>query len=433
MRASRLILGVCLCLGFESLCRAYPSGLWSFERLAEAPVIATCIVEETTHDSSPLIVGQRVLIAHAKLLVLRSFPHSPVQPGDRIKLDYEALPENPWGRSGGPDVPDLKAGAVFAFPLLLNLHPSTAAWRLVADEGESLVIPAIRREPPFAAPPRNGREFLLDEIASVLIHGTRAEVLTEATYASGQKTIAPELVSLLAGTAGVGEDRWVLIAASLLSSFGTPRPTVADFRLGKDTAGGSFFSGALMNLVLQRLGDSAQAKEKLIHQLLINSDIASWGVGVTLREFAQEPSLIRELRAMLRSASPGALDVARDILGAGQKEVLGDATALAFNYLSASVADPTDIRAACWVIRDFGTDEQFNRLVAAVRRSQYEDRHRYDLLWSDTIWSDNARERRVLYLMLDDQRTYQADERYSDIARGELKRIGMSKQEAARP
>jgi hypothetical protein len=432
MRGFPLISGICLCAGLAGLCRAYPTFIWHFERLAEAPVIVTCVVEETTHDSAPFIVGRRVVIAHARLLVLRSSPHSTVQAGERINLDYEALPEGDSGMSG-PDVPDLKAGAVFALPLRLNPHPSSAAWRLIADEGQSLVIPAIRREPPFAARPRNSREFLLHEIASALISGTRADVLTEVLYAGGQKIIAPELMSLLEPMAGVDEDRWALIAASFLSSLGLPRPTVGALRSGKDTTGGDYFSGSLIALVVQRPGDSAKAKERLIQQLLINSDIASGGVGAALREFAQEPSLIRELRAMLKSAKPGALEVARVILGAGQKEILGDATALALNYLSASVSKPVDLRTACRVIRDFGTDEQFGHLVAAVRWSQYQDRQRYDLLWSGTIWSDNTRERVVLDLLLTDQRIYQADQRYSDIARGELARIEKNKPDAAHP
>jgi hypothetical protein len=87
----------------------------------------------------------------------------------------------------------------------------------VADEGQSLVIPAICREPPFVQRPGNGREFLLHELASVLISGTRAEVLRAVLYAGGQKIIGPELMSLLAPTAGVDEDRWALIVASLLS------------------------------------------------------------------------------------------------------------------------------------------------------------------------------------------------------------------------
>jgi hypothetical protein len=75
------------------------------------------------------------------------------------RTDKSRLRSSPEGASGmsGPDVPDLKAGAVFTLPLGQNSHPSTVAWRLMADEGRSLVIPAIRREPAFAPRPRNGR------------------------------------------------------------------------------------------------------------------------------------------------------------------------------------------------------------------------------------------------------------------------------------
>jgi hypothetical protein len=160
----------------------------------------------------------------------------------------------------------------------------------------------------------------------------------------------------------------------------------------------------------------------LIHYLLANSDIASWGVGITLPEFAQEPSLVRELRSMLKTRSPGALSVARNILITGQKEILQDATTLSFHYLSAPITDPSELQAACWVIRDFGTDEQFDRLLGEILRSQYHDQHRYDELWRNIIWSDSGRERAVLEILLKDNRTYQTG-RYSDIARGELTRI----------
>src|SRR2546428_4031904 len=195
---------------------------------------------------------------------------------------------------------------------------------MVVDEVQGLVIPAILRKPAFAHRPRNGREFSLQEIASTLISGTRTEVFAEALYVGGQKAIASELMHLLEAKLGPDGDRWALIAASLLSSFGVPRPTVAEFRSGKDVSGGDYFSGSLITAVIQRLGDSAKAKERLIHQLLINSDIASWGVGITLREFAQEASLTRELRTMLQSGSAGALSVAREILDAGQEAILGD-------------------------------------------------------------------------------------------------------------
>jgi hypothetical protein len=152
------------------------------------------------------------------------------------------------------------------------------------------------------------------------------------------------------------------------------------------------------------------------------------GVGLTLREFAQEPSLTRELSKMLKARSPGALSVAHSVLIAGQKEILEDATALSFYYLSTPGAKPFEFHFACWVIRDFGTDEQFARLLGEIRSSQYHDQRRYDELWRNIIWSDNDRERAVLEILLKDNRMYQPHERYSDIARGELTRIQARKQ-----
>lgn len=424
VRGLALIVSVCLCAGVVAVCYAYPSFYLPFEKLAEAPVIITCIVQETSRDPSASGPKRGVVAAHAMLLVLRSFNPSAVVAGERIRLDYEALPALPPGGQGGsgPDVPPLVQGAVFALGLKPNPRPSFDGWRLVADEGQSLVIPAMRRAPPFAGQPRNGREFLLNEIASVLITGTRAEVHAEVSYVSRQKTIASEVMHLLESKLAADADRWALIAGSLLSSLGVPRPTVADLRNGKGALGQDF-SGSLITALLRKLGSSEKAKEKLIHQLLTNSDIASWGVGITLQEFAQEPSLVRELRGMLESRSPGSLYVAFHILIAGQKSILGDATALALHYISAPGAKPSDRRVACLVVRDFGTDEQFGRLVSAIRQSQYEDRHRYDELWSATIWSDNNRENEVLEILLADQRVVQGNQRYSDIARGELARI----------
>jgi len=385
-------------------------------------MIATCLVQETSRDSSPAGTGRRVVPAHAVLRVLRSFPESAFATGERILLDYEALPEGDSGMSG-PDVPPLKPGDVLALPLKLNPKPSSTPWRLIADEGRSLVIPAIDRDPPFPSAPKDGRGFLLHEIASTLIAGTRRELFAEAVYASGQKAIAPDLMSLLESKLAADDDRWPMIAASFLSSMGVPRPTVADFRAGKDANGGDYFSGSLITRVLQKLGPSQRARENLIHELLVNSDIASWGVGMTLPEFAQEPSLTGELRKMLKARSPGALSVARAILIAGQKEILEDATTLSFLYLSTPGASPSEFQAACWVIRDFGTDAQYARLLAEIRSSQYRDQRRYDELWENIIWSENDRERAVLNILLKDNRMSQANMRYSDIARGELSRI----------
>jgi hypothetical protein len=418
-----LLLGVvCLCFYAAPLSRAYPTSTWPFQTLAQAPVIATATVEQTTRDSHPAGSNPRVVTAHATLRVLRSFPQSAFAAGDRIRLDYEALPTQESG-FGGPDVPQLKPGYTVAFPLKLNPQPSSAPWRLIADEGQALVIPAIASDPPFSALPADGRGFLLHEIASVLLAGTRPELLSEATYISAQNSITADLMTRLESKLAATSDRWTLIAAAYLSAQPIPRPTVADLRANNVANFGNRYTGSLIVAVLQKLGPSQEAKENLIHQLLVYSDLASWGVGMTVPEFAQEPALIRELHTMLKAARPGALLVARDVLIAGQKDILADAITLSFHYISTTRPDAAELQQACSVIRDFGTDEQFGRFLAQIRDSQYRDKPRYDELWRNTIWSDNDRERAVLDILLKDDRIYQPNLRYSDLARGELTRL----------
>ena len=431
VRRRYLIARICSCVFLVAPCQAYLTSTWQLERLAQAPVLATCVVQETSRDSSAVMPGHWVVSAHATLRVLRSFPQLALREGEQIRLDFDALPEGDSGMNG-PSVPNITPGAVLVLPLKLNPSTTTESWRLIGDEGVGLVIPAALRRPPFAGQVTSRLDYVLREIASPLSGGTRTEVFAEAWYLRRQDAAgyAAELMRLLESEVGADQNRWALIAASLVGSLGVPRPTIADFYSGKHPAGMGSFSGPLLTLVLQRLGGSAEAKGRLIHQLLAASDIASWGVGVTLREFAQDPRLTRELLAMLKARRPGSLEIAREILSAGQKGILKDATALAFRYIESPSEDHAELQPACWIVRDFGSDRQFSRLVGAIRRYQYQNTQHYDELWRDTIWPDNNRESAVLEILLADQRTYESGQRYSDIARGELARLQAPQSEA---
>jgi hypothetical protein len=418
VRTRCIYASICIGLVAMEVCQAYITSNLPFEELTLAPVLATCVVEEVTRGA-PLQSGRAPLAAHATLRVLRSFPPTTFGGGERIRLDYEALPAataNSVRSMSGPDVPPLTPDSVVVLALKLNARPTTDAWRLIVDEGMGLVVPAISSEPPFPGSPANKRDYLLREIASVLAAGTRSEALAEASYTSAQKEIAPDLMHLLGSQLPADDDHWALIAASLLSSMGVPRPTVAEFLARQD-------GSSLIAAVLHQVYGSESAKERLIHQLLTNSDIASWGTGVTLREFAQEPVLVRELREMLGARRPGSLYVARDVMLAGQKEILPDATNLAVQYISTQAVDIAEMSIACSVVRDFGSDQQFSQLLDTIKKYQYRDRRLYDSLWSATIWSDNPRERKVLEILSEDQRAGANGLRYSDIARGELTRI----------
>jgi hypothetical protein len=425
MRRRYLIAAIWAWVLPVAACRAFPTTMMSLEGLANAPVLATCVVEEISRDTPTLMPGQRTIAAHATLRVLRSFPQSALREGELIRLDFEALPEGDPGMNG-PSVPPLRRGGIFVLPLKLNSSPTTDSWRLIADHGDGLVMPAIVRSPPFSGEAASRMNYLLREVASPLSSGTRAEAIREASYLAriDSSGFATELMRLLESSVGRDPDRWALIAASLVGSLGVPRPTIAEFYSGTEPERVHVYSGSLITRVLRRLGKTEEAKGRLIHQLLVNSDINSWGGGISLNEFAQDPRLVRELTAMLKESRPGSLGVARDILSAGQMDILKEATALAFRYIESSTNDHGNLQQACWVVRDYGSDAEFSRLVADIKRYQYQDTKHYDELWTAVLWSNNKREVAVLDVLSTDERTYGAGGyRYSEIARGELKRI----------
>jgi hypothetical protein len=298
---------------------------------------------------------------------------------------------------------------------------------LFADEGMGLVIPAIEQEPAFANRPKNGREYILQEVASALAAGRREDLSRETWYLgiTMQNTdeYASDIMRLVETRVGGDVDRWALISASLVSSFGVPRPTFEEFIAGKYGANPSRWPGSLAEASARRLARFDHAEDELTRQLLYISDINEWGAGIALQEFAQNASLVQQLRSMLGERRPGALNVAHNVMKAGQERIRDTAVAAALAAIRDPATNHSETRAACWVLRDFGNDAEFNKLIGAIREYQYRDQKRFDELWRDTLWSDNVRERDVLEVLLADQRVYLSGQRYSDIARVELDRV----------
>jgi len=302
MRRRSLVAGI----GFWALLTAHCLAVFTvrrpLEETAKAPVLATCVVEGIDPALVTASPRQGWVRVTGRLKVLRSFPQSVLREGEEIRLDYYDFPDAAFVR-GSPDLPYLKVGDVVVLPLRQNANPETDSWRLLQDVGEGVVIPAVRRGPPFAGEIKSGMDFVLREVASSLSGGTRAEAFAEAYYLSVQfypspqkrEEFAPELMRLLESAVGADRDRWSLIAAALASSLPSPRPTIAAYYSGSLPAGMHAYSGPLLTPALQRMGSWDEAKGRLIHQLLEYSDlgIASWGVGITLGEFAQEPGVAR--------------------------------------------------------------------------------------------------------------------------------------------
>jgi hypothetical protein len=411
--------------------RSYPTSVWQLDAVAStASVLATVRVEQTSRGSSLSASPNRTVPGRAELVVMRAYPPSQFRPGQHIQLEYAQLPEGSSASGmNGPDVPPLQSGSIFIVPLKANPKPESDVWRLIADEGIGTVIPAIERQLSTPAQPMSKREYLLQEVAAALGGGTRHETLREASYLTDQTTngFAAEMMQLLISATNGDTDRWALITASLVSALGIPRPTIADFLSGTYGANGASWKGSLAEMSVRRLESSSDGKEKLIHQFLNMSDLNEWGSAIALQEFAQAPSLIGELRSMLESHRPGSLYVAYDVIKAGQQSIVATAMDTAFAYVDGASEHRPDIQAACWVIRDFGTDEQYKRFLGDIKRFQYQDKKRYDELWRNTIWSDNERERAVLDILFADQRALDSGLRYRDVAKGELARLNTLK------
>jgi len=426
-RAPSHFLIAFLCICTIPVCQSFPTSVWQLEEIAKtAKVFVTVKVESVNRSSSPWETGKRTVTARAQLLVLRSLPASGISAGETIQLDYETLPPGDSGLSG-PSVADFQPGSILVVPLKSNAKPATDVWRLFADEGMGLVIPAIEQEPAFADRPNNGMEYILQEVASTLAVGRREDVFRETWYLgiTMQRTdgYESEIMRMLETKVSGDVDRWALISASLVSSFGVPRPTFEEFITGKYGANPGRWQGSLVEALAQRLALFDHAEDELTRQLLYLSDINEWGAGIALQEFAQNASLVRELRSMLGERRPGSLNVARNVIKAGQVRIRDAAVTAALATIRDPAANHSETQAACWVLRDFGDDAQFNQLVGAIKEYQYRDKKRFDELWRDTLWSDNLRERDVLEILLADKRMYDSDQRYSDMARVELDRV----------
>jgi len=414
-----------LCVSAVPIVHSYPTAVWQLAEVASgASVLATVRVEQTIRGSSLSGSPNRTVLGRAELIVLRAFPSSALLPSQHIQLDYEQLPDRN-SPMNGPDVPPLQSGSIFVVPLKPNPRPDSDAWRLLADEGIGTVIPAIEHQVSLSVQAKTKREYLLQEVAVALSAGTREEILREASYLRHQTTngYAAEMMKLLDSAMSSDTGRWALVTASLVSAQGIPRPTIGDFMAGRYEALGTSWPGSLAEMSVRMLAKSGDGQEKLINQFLNISDLNEWGSGIALQEFAQSPTLVKGLRSMLEAHRPGSLYVAYDVIKAGQHSIVATAMNTAFAYLNGASKRHSDIQAACWVIRDFGTDAQFKEFLGDIRRYQYHDQKQYDELWRNTIWSDNERERAVLEILLADQRMYDSSQRYSDVARGELARL----------
>ena len=176
-----------LCLAIIPICNSYPTSVWPLEMVAKnAAVLATVKVGPVSPPGTQEESVYRTVPGHVGVVVLRSFPPSAMKADEHIQVDYQTLAAGNSGMNG-PDVAYFKEGMVLIVPLKSNPRPATDAWRLFADIGGGIVIPAIEKKRASLDRARDGREYLLQEIASGLGSGTRDEVLWKPRICRNRK------------------------------------------------------------------------------------------------------------------------------------------------------------------------------------------------------------------------------------------------------
>jgi hypothetical protein len=114
----------------------------------------------------------------AALRVHRAYSRQSLNKDATIMVRYISYGSPNAGVMNGPIWPRFEKGHTALFPLTPG---DDGQWRLVADEGFNLTVPAIPGNPQ-TQPPASERTFILGELANTLTNGTAADRYAAAVY-----------------------------------------------------------------------------------------------------------------------------------------------------------------------------------------------------------------------------------------------------------
>lgn len=399
VRASVLLLGA-------GLLAAAVVAATSIAELSKAPLIAVCRVGRITEGPPAPADAAHVegaIYEYAEARILRAFPEARTA---NIRVEFFA-----WTRRNGvnsPDLPFLKTGDLVVLPIA----PAAGGWRLTPNR-KAAVIPALETPPPIRDPAPNGEEYIHRELAHALVNGTAEQRYAAAEYLRWPVARNEQpFRRLLALCAGEHPNRWLGAGVALLAAQGIPRSMkTAEYAAGApDTTIGWIFSK------LPKTG----REEQIIRAMVRECGVHRWGTGISMQEYARHPVLVEELRRALREQRKGSLYVAWSILRVGGQDVLSDSVSLATHTIESGATrlDSPELQPACWIVRDFGSEADFGRLLAAVRAARTANQARYQVLWSASGYSEGTRSARIAAVLIDDTRIMHGDTRYCDVAAG---------------
>jgi hypothetical protein len=374
---------------------------WTLEELAKADVLAVARVESVTMSAAPARqINDRVAVhtCTAGLAVLRSFGAVP----ERVRLRFDCYPQQTQLMSGYPVFPRPQRGDVRVFPL----QRDGARWKLFANEGVGLVLPAL---PDTANMAGTALGFLVDELANSFLHGTYRQMFEAAPYVGRQRLVEERIATDLAP----GDPRWLDTATAMLATSGYPRQPIEE-------------AGGLIGRALGHV-PASRRRPGIVRNMLRHSDVHGWGSATTLvPEFKDDPLLLELLPGYLAKLHPGAVHIAWSLAQHGQLALMAPALGAAVRLLAIPKGpELNDIYAATGLIVKHGTDAQFGKLLDAFRAAKDRDTTRYMQLWQVAYGEEGPRILQMIAVMIEDERPLYAATtmRYCDIAGGTVQRI----------
>jgi hypothetical protein len=357
----------------------------------------------------------------ATLRVLRSYPQQAVAVGSRVTVRYISYADVA-GSVNGPCWPFFERGQTALFALSPG---ERGLWRLVADEGLNLTVPAIAEQPDELRVTRGGRAFVLDELANALANGKAASQYAAAEYLrTGQWPDG--LTEVLEHAAGTSDDSWLEIACALLASLGVPHPTATELLTNpevpaKQNPQRSALQGAAWALAK---GAKRDYPNRLIRCLLRNMSGYEWGAANALLEFKDSALVLSGMDSSLSRDPAGSIYAAVVLIRHGQHAFLRAALDAASKLVSTPEAVSMDrLQASSWLLREYGSDREFDAIPATLRRLKHTNEDAYRKLFGSVDSRESRRELRVAAVLIDDHRPGFGTLRYCDVAAADVQAI----------
>jgi hypothetical protein len=354
----------------------------------------------------------------ATLRIHRSYSRQVHGVRARITVRYVSYGDlGEGGVNGYPIWPRFDVGQTAVFPLSPG---ENGAWRLVADEGVDLTVPALVTPPATAGAPPSARTFILAELANALANGNTTSRYDAAVFLREQRGWPDGFREDLERAIGTSDDRWLEVACALLASLGIPHPTIAELMANQNLPGGGNQAAAW---ALAK-GAKRDYPSRLIRCFLRNMPGYEWGAGNKLLEFKDSPLVLASMKDLLSRDPAGSIYVAWVLVRNGQHGILPEALEAAVKLASApDRVSMSRLQASSALLRDFGSESQFNVIPATLRRFKYKNEDAYRKLFGSVSYSQSRRELRVAAVLIDDRRPGFGTLRYCDVAAGSVQRL----------